>query len=72
MNDKAIHEAELEFCEDCGNGICEDCIDEECPECDVMLCGECVEDHECDGVESTGSESEEVTTPKPTSSPSAE
>lgn len=72
LDDKAIHEGDLAFCEDCGNGMCEDCCaDDECSECDMLLCGQCAEDHECDGIESTESENSEVTTPKTksTSSP---
>ena len=53
QDDEAIHEAELGFCEDCGNAICEECAADsiQCEKCDVLVCDECMESHGCEALE---------------------
>jgi len=53
LDDEAVHEGELAFCEDCGNGICEVCADLsiQCEKCDVLVCDECAESHDCEPTE---------------------
>jgi len=55
QDDQALHEGELEFCEDCGNAICEECAADstQCEKCDVLVCGECVDSHDCEPIEAT-------------------
>jgi hypothetical protein len=47
LDDKAIHESDLVFCEECGNGMCDDCAKKECEKCSSSFCEECFADHEC-------------------------
>lgn len=62
LDDEAVHEGELDFCEDCGNGICEACanLSMQCEKCDVLVCDECAESHDCEPAEAA-----EVTEPDP-------
>lgn len=46
--DKAIHEADLVFCDECGDNMCEACAKEECEKCSSSFCEECFEEHECE------------------------
>lgn len=48
LGDKGIHEADLVFCDECGDGICDDCVKEECENCSASFCEECFGEHECD------------------------
>ena len=47
-DDKAIHEGDLNFCNDCSNGMCDTCAeDNTCAICENIVCGDCVDDHDC-------------------------
>jgi hypothetical protein len=48
LDDKAIHEVDLNFCADCGNGQCDKCPLTECKKCGDGYCDECTGEHECD------------------------
>jgi hypothetical protein len=50
LNDEAVHEGDLDFCEECGNAACDDCSDE-CEKCNQPICVECIESHECQATE---------------------
>jgi hypothetical protein len=46
LDDKAIHEGDLNFCSSCGNAICDQCVaDNTCPKCEDTFCENCREDH---------------------------
>lgn len=46
IDDKAIHESDLIFCEDCNKGQCEDCAkDYTCNKCENNYCEDCYNDH---------------------------
>ena len=47
LDEKAIHEADLNFCEDCGNCLCDKCGVKECEKCSSSFCEECNNYHVC-------------------------
>jgi hypothetical protein len=51
MDDKAIHESDLNHCPECGNSCCDKCAtDNTCNDCDNSYCDEtCLEEHDCLG-----------------------
>jgi len=53
MDDKAIHESDLNFCDECGKNICDKCMkDNLCEKCETTFCEDCLSEHECDNDES--------------------
>ena len=50
LEDAAIHESDLNFCDDCGDAMCDDCAAdlEECEACSSRFCEECMKEHECE------------------------
>ena len=56
QEEEAVHEADLEFCDECGNAQCEDCVSEgpgECEKCGVPICKDCDDLHICESIEAT-------------------
>jgi len=46
LDDKAIHEGDLNHCIGCGNAICDQCLsDNTCPKCEDTFCDNCKEYH---------------------------
>ena len=51
LDDKAIHEEDLNYCDICSNSICDKCMeDNSCTKCEGTYCGDCIDQHveECD------------------------
>jgi hypothetical protein len=51
LDDKAIHEENLNYCDICSNSICDTCMEDTfCSKCEGIYCGDCIDDHveECD------------------------
>jgi len=46
LDDKAVHEGDLNYCTGCANSICDACLkDGVCEKCEDTFCEECMEEH---------------------------
>ena len=49
LDDKAIHENDLNHCDECGKNQCDECAkDVTCDKCETIYCEDCLDEHECE------------------------